>query len=43
MEVNSGKSVHYSLIKSLTLKHDVRTLRECKLPKQKGFQLWDIY
>ena len=43
MEVSSGKSIHHSLIKSLTLQHDVRTILKHQLTEKKGFQLWQVY
>ena len=34
-EVNSGKSIHHSPFNPFTLKHDTRTIIECKLTKEK--------
>ena len=43
MEVNSGKSIHYSLSTPFTLKYCTRTTTECTLSKQKWFQTGQVY
>ena len=35
MEVNSGKSIQYSLFKPFTFKYYMRTTTECTFTKQK--------
>ena len=39
MEVNSGKSIHYSLFNPFTLKYHIRTYIECMITNEKWFQL----
>ena len=34
MEIKSGKSIHHSLFKPFTLKHNTRTTRECIFAKE---------
>ena len=43
MEVNSGKSIHHSHFKQLTLKYNTRTTNECTITKLNGSQFRQIY
>ena len=43
MEVNSGKSSHYSHSGAFTLKDDTGTPVECSITKQKRLQLGQVY